>query len=531
MLVAKGSTWGRALSGELTHSHTAPTSVQQYARTCAAVIGSIFKGIGIVFDFIAYFVTFPEHWLLTIIESAEQKLRLAPSSSVRALRWTRLQILRLARFAAHWSSKGVLFLIIIFCYGFACWVLVKPFIWSEWVGAIWGFAILVWLFLGVAKLLPELNKVAFVTAIGVTPQFLFLVAHNGFIEGQMVPPAILQGLIHEYEFIAVWLYTQLEPLHEITWYWWALGAVLLLLTAYLLDNAKLLSRALALRSALASFLFLATITSSLTLSTAIPVSNWEPDLQARLKARLAEEVRYETELNLAVELQKWFETHRNVPNAIPVYSRTFGEALKQLGYDVNDETKRLPRDVVKATRDAMKELVPKNLGDTLGQRGTNGDRGGRKVSASVSELLSLDREMKDRSVVLKERADQARETAVNFIAQVVEVSAPLKPFVRAIVDEVINASAEILSARILERIPIEAVVKKSEQVSNDVRSKISDGIDLLAVKLFSISAAERAVLGVKVEPLRERIAEETRRLTVAREVEAARARARVRAVP
>jgi hypothetical protein len=131
--------------------------------------------------------------------------------------------------------------------------------------------------------------------------------------------------------------------------------------------------------------------------------------------------------------------------------------------------------------------------------------------------------------VLKQRADQAREAAVNFIAQVVEVSVPLKPFLSAIVNEVINASAEVLSKRILERVPIEEAVKKGEQLSSDVRSKIVNAIDLLAIKLFGVAGVEGAAArGVKVEEVRARIAEEARRLTAAREAEAARARARPR---
>jgi hypothetical protein len=264
------------------------------------------------------------------------------------------------------------------------------------------------------------------------------------------------------------------------------------------------------------------------LSAAIPVSNWEPDIQARLKARLADEVRYETELNLAVEMQQWFDTHRGVPSNLPVYSQNFDDALKQLGHDVNG-SRRPPSDVLKATLAAMRDLVPNDLADTLERGGSSGSREEQKVSGNVSELLSLEGAMKDRNVVLKQRAEQAREAAVNFIAQVVEVSVPLKPFLSAIVNEVINASAEVLSKRILERVPIEEAIKKTEQVSSDVRTKIANAIDLLAAKLFGVAGVEGAAArAVKVEEVRARIAEEARRLTAAREAEAARARARPR---
>jgi hypothetical protein len=59
--------------------------------------------------------------------------------------------------------------------------------------------------------------------------------------------------------------------------------------------------------------------------------------------------------------------------------------------------------------------------------------------------------------------------------------------------------------------------------------KIANAIDLLAIKLFGVAGVEGAAArAVKVEEVRARIAEETRRLTAAREAEAARARARAR---
>jgi hypothetical protein len=138
--------------------------------------------------------------------------------------------------------------------------------------------------------------------------------YNGFKDVELTPPAFIQHLIDRYEFLAVSLYELLRPIKEIGWQWWALSAVGLLGVSFVLQLPGFLSKVLQLRKVLATVIFIVWITLTLSLSSAIPVSNWEPDVQIRLKANLKEQVQYETNISLSqglVSLAKKPSGHTN----------------------------------------------------------------------------------------------------------------------------------------------------------------------------------------------------------------------------
>jgi hypothetical protein len=193
------------------------------------------------------------------------------------------------------------------------------------------------------------------------------------------------------------------------------------------------------------------VATSFSLSSSIRVWNWEPDMNHRLQAAFKETVTHETELNLAEALKDWFASHKQTQTVLPAYVRSFEKALRELGQRRDDQSRQ---DLWKGARTAMKALVPKDLGAQLGEaRDPNGAE--RKNAADISHLLALEAQIKAENEMLATRANQARAATVNVIAQIMDVSATSIPLLKEIAGEMINTAAEILSERMLERLPIE----------------------------------------------------------------------------
>ena len=82
----------------------------------------------------------------------------------------------------------------------------------------------------------------------------------------------------------------------------------------------------------------------------------------------------------------------------------------------------------------------------------------------------------------------------------------------------IGAAAEIISERMLERLPMEKAVFKVQDVASVVKEGISRNIDALALGLFTApTMARQALNGMAVEDVKGRISEETHRIAVVRE--------------
>ena len=466
----------------------------------------------------------PTRWLLQRLDRSEAQLR-QRHETARGLKrfawWLAVQLVRLVSLAVYWVSVGPVFILALIAYALLFWAILKPFFFSEWVGGIWFGSVLLWLLLRKGtRLWRSVSKIAAAVAIGVTPQFVFLCAYNGFIDGEMTPPQFLQKAINAYEYAAVWMYDALEPVKELPWFWWALGALSLLFLSYLSDSPRFLSVGLWLRGLLSSLVFVVAVTTSLSLSASIHVWNWEPNMQLRLKAAFKEKVSHETELNLAEELEHWFASHKKTQTVLPAYVHSFEKALGELDQRRDNEGRQ---DLKNGARTAMRALVPKDLADTLAKSSTSDRHTKPQDDPVVSELLALETQIKAENAVLAVRANQARAATVGFIAQIVDVPTTSIPLLKEILGEMINASAEILSERMLDQLPIEKAVTKAQTVASEVKETISRSIDAVALGMFTVQASTRlAFNGMQIEEVKNRISEETRRFTVARE-EAARA--------
>ncbi len=255
-------------------------------------------------------------------------------------------------------------------------------------------------------------------------------------------------------------------------------------------------------------------------------------MNRRLQAAFKETVTHETELNLAEALKDWFGSHKQTQTVMPAYVQSFEKALRELGQRQDDQGRQ---DLWKGARTAMKALVPRDLGARLGEALDSNNGAERKRNAAdISGLMALEAQIKAENAMLTRRANQARAATVNVIAQIIDVSATSIPLLKEIAGEMINASAEILSERMLERLPIEKAVFKAQEVASKVKERISRNIDALAFGLFTVQATARQALnGMAAEEVKGRISEETHRIAVARQ-EAERAahdaarRARVR---
>ncbi len=461
----------------------------------------------------------PSRWLLQKLDQGENELRerLQSASRLKWLSWwIAVQLVRLVSFVVYWASVGPIYIAVLIACAFLFWAASKPFFFSEWVGALWIGAVLLWLLSRKGnRFWKSLSNIAGAVAIGVTPQFLFLCAYNGFIDGEMTPPHVLQEAIKAYEHAAVWMYQALEPVREISWFWWVLGGVGLLFLTYVSESRRLFATTLWLRGLLASFVFVVAVTTSFSLSSSIRVWNWEPDMNHRLQAAFKETVTHETELNLAEALKDWFASHKEAQTALPGYVQSFEKALRDLGQRRDDQGRQ---DLWKGARTAMKALVPKDFGAQLGVAPDSNHGAERKKTADVSDLLALEAQIKAKNAMLATRANQARAATLNVIAQIIDVSATSIPLLKEISGEMINSAAEILSERMLERLPIEKAVFKMQEVASEVKEGISRNIDALALGLFTVQTVARQTLnGMAVEEVKGRISEETHRITVVRE--------------
>ena len=235
----------------------------------------------------------------------------------------------------------------------------------------------------------------------------------------------------------------------------------------------------------------------------------------RLQAAFKETVTHETELNLAEALKDWFASHKEAQTALPGYVQSFEKALRELGQRRDDQGRQ---DLWKGARTAMKALVPKDLGAQLGVARDSNHGAERKNAADISDLLALEAQIKAKNAMMATRANQARAATVNVIAQVIDVSATSIPLLKEISGEMISTAAEILSERLLERLPIEKGVFKMQEVASEVKEGISGNIDALALGLFTVQAmAGQTLNGMAVEDVKGRISEETHRIAVVRE--------------
>ena len=134
------------------------------------------------------------------------------------------------------------------------------------------------------------------------------------------------------------------------------------------------------------------------------------------------------------------------------------------------------------------------------------------------------RRIKAENAVLAVRATQARAATVGIHCADRGCADELDPAPEGdILGEMINTSAEILSGHVLALLPIEKAVTKAQTVASEVKEMISRSIDAVALGMFTVQASRRlAFNGTQIEEVKNRINEETRRFTAARE-EVARA--------
>jgi hypothetical protein len=141
----------------------------------------------------------PSRWLLQKLEKSESELweRLQSASRLTWLSWwIAAQLVRLVSLIVYWASVGPIYIVVLIACAFLFWAALKPFFFSEWVGALWFGAVLLWLLSRKgSRFWRSFSNIAGAVAIGVTPQFLFLCAYNCFIDGEMTPPHVLQEAI------------------------------------------------------------------------------------------------------------------------------------------------------------------------------------------------------------------------------------------------------------------------------------------------------------------------------------------------
>jgi hypothetical protein len=375
--------------------------------------------------------------------------------------------------------------------------------------------------------LTPFGQIAFCMALGIAPQFLFLCAYNGFKDAHMIPPPGIAWLIHAYEYLSVSLYTTLEPIKEMAWYWWVLAIFGLLLFSMVLRLPRLFSTSLRLRETLDAIIFITWVTTSVGVSATLGADNYEPNIQARLHAHLQETMLYETKLNLAIELARWFTENRASETALPIYVRNLDDALDATHRDVGQGGKT-EEDVVKGESATAEALVPVDIGTTLTKAMPPVPVHGRVVD-STGTLLRRDAEIQQRNEHLKQQADQAREAAVATIASLVDVPVNTIPLLREVVAEMINVAAEQLSDVIVNRLPLERFIEGSHTVHDTVSRVIAANIAAISNGLFGLrTSLHRPLNGTRPDEVRRYTERETERFTTVREQEEERARARAR---
>jgi hypothetical protein len=215
----------------------------------------------------------------------------------------------------------------------------------------------------------------------------------------------------------------------------------------------ILTSARDLRRSLFAVLFIVSVTTSLGLSSAVPIGNYEPDIQVRLNGALKEHLKAEVKISLAESLGNWFKDHPDTETALPIYVRNFQEAIGDAAKNSEEDEERATRaDVEAGAQEVMRELVPTKFGFANLGAPAAGEASARKIPSTISDLLRLDADVRRQNEALKLRANQACATAVVVIAQSIKVQAASIPLLNNIVTEMINVAAERLGDRIAERV-------------------------------------------------------------------------------
>jgi hypothetical protein len=412
--------------------------------------------------------------------------KIVPGWSKSARYWVLKQILRLAHWVVYWIIAGPIWLLYFFIYAMGVFLFIaKPFSYTEWVGMAWITAIIVWATLFAARAnrwSKGPREVFLCVAIGLTPQFLFLLLYNGLSDVEITPPALIQRIINSYELAAVWLYTILRPIKDIEWEWWAAAAAGVLGLSLALNRPGILTRALLLRKVLASAIFIGSVTVAVCLSTAQPVGLWQPDVQVRLKANLQQATLFETKIALSLGLIRWFQEHPGTRTELPAYVRNIESAEHQIEQE-SGGSGHTSADIGLAAKQTIEALVPENFGDVLAN-GLPAAPSSGDVSGSVSELLRRDADMKRGNRDLELKAEAVRRTATALIAQVIDVPVSSVPLLKDMIGEMINSVAEIISERIAERLPVEQAILGSRNLSVAVSEAINGNLEAIFNGVF-----------------------------------------------
>jgi hypothetical protein len=516
----------------LTRQATVDTSSHFASRPTAGILARAWAGLKSAGRFVSWayfavvgFLAAPFSWLLRRVAPLDDRMA-ARTSGARVIFRPFLWLLRLPVSATRGLLDWIAFLIV---YG-PLWaigllVVVYSIILAEWVGGIWLGGLASWLVLrGHMKwYLRAAARIGGMVALGVTPQFLFLLLYNGLADLGIALPAALDAVIKLYEYGAVRLNELLQPIGEVPWYWWVGAAVTLLFVAAIFEAPSIVNRALRLRQAMAALVFMASITGSIGFSALNVIKDWQPDVQARLYAKLKEQSFYESTITVSQELTRWFQTNRSRVTALPVYVRTFEEAIRDAAAG-SKEVK--PEDVHRGTQTAARGLVPADAANIAVSEAGLVHSGAARVPGQADELLAYDAELRRSNLEIKARAAQIRATAVNTIAQIVDVHVASQPLLREILGEMINATAERISQRIFDRLPIERGMTMVRNSSDAAHRSVSVNADKLAEALFSGHEPMRAE-GVYLA-LKAAVAHEIGKASSERVQAEARARSRAR---
>jgi hypothetical protein len=450
-------------------------------------------------------------------EAAAAKIEPGWSRSLRL--WLAQKFLQLVFWGVYWAVAAPVYVIqVFFVFLLMFFFIIKPFTYTQWVGAAWVAAIVIWALMAALRRWwsKGLAEIALFTAIGLTPQVVFLLTYNGFSDAEITPPWMIQPAINAYEFAAVWLNAALRPITEIGWGWWAAGATIVLGVSLLLNRPGLLSRALIARKAVATAIFLTSVTAAVCLSTAQPVGSWEPDIQHRLQASLERRTLAETKIALSLALVRWIQQHPGIETKLPAYLQNLNNAWDQIEHD-SGKSQAARNDLVIGLRQTVDALVPGRFGDVLVSN-IPASTASYDVGGRVSDLLKRDAEMKRSNRDIEEKADQVRRTSSALIAQIVDVPVEWVPLLSSIVEEIINAAAESLSERIAERMPVEQAITETTKVSDFVGDAINGDIEAIFKGVFRGSAGSlhARIDGARPEEVNKFMKESTAKATQAR---------------
>jgi hypothetical protein len=478
-------------------------SAQTQHTRLGRLLGYLAQGLASVGSFLAriyykvvYALAAPFARLAARLEATEQKILDRGRSHgilwrlvywlwrlpVRAPRWALQKTAILIVDGPVWLASVSLFLAGLF------FLVITPITYAEWVGGAWYGALFAW---WVSKAytvswVRALGRVARLLAIGVTPQFIFLLLYNGLPELGIAVPSFLAPMVKAYEYLAVSVNDLLAPLSDIAWYWWLGVACGVLVLSWLLELPRLHATALHLREVLAAAVFALAVTGSVGFSYLVPAGAWEPNLQSRLQASLKEQAFYQATISLSEELSRWFTSPGGRTTHLPLYVRSFEDAIQEIRTG-REGTQARTEDIRKGTQAAIKTLVPPEAAKIVAATAP-ASSAERHIPGTTWELLGMDAQLKDANIVLKVRANQIRASAVAVISQAVNVSVSSVPMLREILGEMITTTAEQISRQIVDRVPIERGIKTAQNTVEAVRSAVSSSADKIAEILFTSRA-------------------------------------------